>query len=86
MSDDFVFALTLVASDSSTTRCETLRTTSSLYQFTSPHEERAVRRLGALAREWYKKAVVWMDKNRPDDEELKRIRAETEKVLGIDGH
>ncbi len=35
------------------------------------------------AREWYDKAVAWMDKNKPDDEELARLRAEAKKVLGI---
>ncbi|MHC4164055.1 MAG: hypothetical protein ACYSUM_18170 [Planctomycetota bacterium] len=35
------------------------------------------------AREWYDKAVAWMDKHKPDDQELKRVRAEAEEVLGI---
>ena len=35
------------------------------------------------AREWYDKAVVWMDKHRADDKELKRFRAEAEEVLGV---
>ncbi|MHC4550803.1 MAG: protein kinase domain-containing protein [Planctomycetota bacterium] len=34
------------------------------------------------AREWYDKAVAWMDKNNPDDAELKRFRAEADEVLG----
>ncbi len=45
---------------------------------------RAKHKLGQQdAREWYDKAVAWMDKNKPDDEELKRFRAEAEEVLGI---
>ena len=28
------------------------------------------------ARAWYDRAVTWMDKNKPQDEELKRFRAE----------
>jgi serine/threonine protein kinase/tetratricopeptide (TPR) repeat protein len=44
-------------------------------------------RLGDIreAREWYDKAVVWMDKNKPKDEmgELRRIRAEAAKLLGV---
>jgi serine/threonine protein kinase/Flp pilus assembly protein TadD len=35
------------------------------------------------AREWYTKAVAWMEKNRPKDEELKRCRAEAAELLGI---
>lgn len=35
------------------------------------------------AREWYDKAVQWMDKNKPQDEELKRFRSEAEELLGI---
>ena len=35
------------------------------------------------ARGWYDKAVVWMDKNMPDNKDLKRFRAEAEEVLGI---
>ena len=34
------------------------------------------------AREWYDKAVAWMEKEKPDDKELKRFRAEAEEVLG----
>ena len=26
------------------------------------------------ARAWYDKAIAWMDKNKPDDKELKRFR------------
>jgi len=33
------------------------------------------------AREWYDRAVQWMDKNRPTDEELRRFRAETEELM-----
>jgi hypothetical protein len=29
------------------------------------------------------KAVAWMEKHKPDDEELKRFRAEAEELLGI---
>jgi len=36
-----------------------------------------------LARKWCDKAVAWMDENKSDDDELKRLRAEAEKVLGI---
>ena len=35
------------------------------------------------ARQWYDKAVAWMEKNKPNDEELKRFRAEAEELLGI---
>ena len=37
------------------------------------------------ARQWYDKAVEWMEKNKPDDEELKRFRAEAEELLGTTG-
>ncbi len=33
------------------------------------------------ARRWYDKAVQWMEKNVPQDEELKRFRAEAEELL-----
>jgi eukaryotic-like serine/threonine-protein kinase len=33
------------------------------------------------AREWYDRAVQWMDKNRPTDEELRRFRAEAAELL-----
>jgi tetratricopeptide (TPR) repeat protein len=36
------------------------------------------------AREWYDKAVAWMEEHRPDDAQLKRFRAKAEEVLGID--
>ena len=35
------------------------------------------------ARQWYDKAVQWMDKNKPKDEELRRFRAEASALLGI---
>jgi eukaryotic-like serine/threonine-protein kinase len=35
------------------------------------------------ARQWYDKAVVWMGKNKPKDEELLRFRAEAEALLGV---
>jgi hypothetical protein len=36
------------------------------------------------AREWYEKAVSWMENNQPKDEELKGFRAEAEGLLGIE--
>jgi serine/threonine protein kinase/tetratricopeptide (TPR) repeat protein len=35
------------------------------------------------ARQWYEKAVAWMDQNKPQDEELRRFRAEAAALLGI---
>ncbi|MBI1916590.1 MAG: tetratricopeptide repeat protein [Planctomycetes bacterium] len=35
------------------------------------------------ARKWYDQAVHWMDKNAPQDEELRRLRVEAEGLLGI---
>jgi tetratricopeptide (TPR) repeat protein len=35
------------------------------------------------ARAWYDKAVAWMDKNKPEDGELKRYRAEAAELLGV---
>ena len=35
------------------------------------------------ARKWYDKAVEWMDKNQPQNEELLRFRAEAEELLGL---
>jgi tetratricopeptide (TPR) repeat protein len=35
------------------------------------------------ARAWYDQAVTWMDKNRPQDAELKRFRAEATALLGL---
>jgi tetratricopeptide (TPR) repeat protein len=41
--------------------------------------------LGAAdeARTWYDRAVGWMDKNRPADQELQRFRAEAAALLGV---
>jgi tetratricopeptide (TPR) repeat protein len=36
------------------------------------------------AREWFERAVQWMDKNQPKDDELHRFRAEAAEVLKID--
>ena len=33
-------------------------------------------------RSWYERAVQWMEKNKPQDEELLRFRAEAAKLLG----
>jgi serine/threonine protein kinase/Flp pilus assembly protein TadD len=38
----------------------------------------------AKARRWYHRAVQWMDKNRPRDEELGRFRSEAAALLGIE--
>jgi len=35
------------------------------------------------AREWYHRAVDWMNKNEPDSKELRRFRAEAEELLGL---
>lgn len=35
------------------------------------------------ARQWYDKAVPWMEKNQPKNEELRRFRVEAEEVLRI---
>jgi tetratricopeptide (TPR) repeat protein len=35
------------------------------------------------ARQWYDRAVQWMDKNQPKDEERCRFRAEAAKLLGV---
>jgi serine/threonine protein kinase/Flp pilus assembly protein TadD len=35
------------------------------------------------ARHWYDKAVQWMDKNQPNNEELRRFRAEAEELLKV---
>jgi tetratricopeptide (TPR) repeat protein len=37
------------------------------------------------ARQWYDKAVVWMDENKPDDEELRHFRREAAELLGPTG-
>jgi predicted Zn-dependent protease len=36
------------------------------------------------ARQWFDKAVAWMDEHKPDDPELRRFRAEAAKVLGLE--
>jgi WD40 repeat protein/serine/threonine protein kinase/tetratricopeptide (TPR) repeat protein len=38
------------------------------------------------ARKWYDQAVVWMDKNQPKNEELRRFRAEAEELMAIKQH
>jgi Flp pilus assembly protein TadD len=35
------------------------------------------------ARNWYDKALAWMDKHKPPDEELIRFRAEAAELLGV---
>jgi len=35
------------------------------------------------ARKWYDQAVLWMDKNQPDNEELRRFRAEASDLLSV---
>jgi hypothetical protein len=35
------------------------------------------------ARSWYGKAVSWMEKNQPRNEELMRFRAEAAALLGV---
>jgi hypothetical protein len=35
------------------------------------------------ARKWYDRAVAWMEKKEPKNEELRRFRAEAEKLMGI---
>jgi hypothetical protein len=35
------------------------------------------------ARKWYGQAVAWMDKKKPENEELRRFRAEAAKLLGV---
>jgi uncharacterized protein HemY len=37
----------------------------------------------AEARKWFDKAVKWMDKNLPQNEELRRFRAEAAALLGV---
>ena len=34
------------------------------------------------ARKWYDRAVEWMEENKPDEEELRRFRAEAEELIG----
>jgi serine/threonine protein kinase/tetratricopeptide (TPR) repeat protein len=45
----------------------------------------AHRRLGvdAEAHQWYGRAVAWMDKHQPGDDELRRFREEAARVLGV---
>jgi hypothetical protein len=35
------------------------------------------------ARQWYDRAVQWLDKNDPKNEELRRFRVEAEELLGV---
>jgi hypothetical protein len=35
------------------------------------------------ARKWYEKAVQWMEKNQPKDEELCRFQSEMEELLEL---
>ena len=35
------------------------------------------------ARAWFDRGVAWMDKNKPQDGELKRFRAEATALLGL---
>src|SRR5207248_9060263 len=35
------------------------------------------------ARQWYDKGVAWMDNNKPQDEDLRRYRAEAAALLGV---
>jgi tetratricopeptide (TPR) repeat protein len=37
----------------------------------------------ADARQWYERAVQWMEKNNPKDAELRRLREEASKLLGV---
>ena len=36
------------------------------------------------ARKWYDRAVAWMDKNQPKDEELRRFRAEAAQLMNFE--
>lgn len=36
------------------------------------------------ARQWYDRAVAWMEKNQPKDAELRRFRAEAQDLLGLE--
>ena len=36
------------------------------------------------AREWFAKAVQWMEQGKQDDAELKRLRAEAAELLGVE--
>ena len=35
------------------------------------------------ARKWYDQAIEWMEKNEPNNEELRSIRAEAAELLGV---
>jgi tetratricopeptide (TPR) repeat protein len=35
------------------------------------------------ARKWYDQAVAWMEKNQPENEELRRFRAEAAELIGL---
>jgi tetratricopeptide (TPR) repeat protein len=37
------------------------------------------------ARKWYDQAAAWMEKNKPQDEELQRFREEATELLGVKG-
>ena len=36
------------------------------------------------ARKWYDAAVAWMEQNKRDDQELRQLRDEVERLLGIE--
>jgi hypothetical protein len=36
-----------------------------------------------LARRWYDKGVMWMDKNKAEAEKIRQYRSEAGKLLGI---
>ena len=36
------------------------------------------------SRQWYGRAVQWTEKNRPEDQELRRFRAEAAGLLGLE--
>ncbi len=35
------------------------------------------------ARHWFDQAVQWINTNQPDDDEIRRVQAEAEKLMGI---
>lgn len=35
------------------------------------------------ARKWFDRAVTWMEKNQPQNEELRRFRTEAAELLGV---
>lgn len=35
------------------------------------------------ARNWYEQSVDWMAKNKPNDDDLRRFRAEAAEMLGV---